>query len=370
MPNPEHNEILARLGLHLTDGLGPAAALRLLETFGSASAAIESGPGELAHRGRLKPETARRTTDCLDRAEAEIEALERLGGGFTALGQSGYPEWLAALPDPPLVFFHLGRWLPEDGRALAIVGSRKATEYGRLTSFRLAGELAALGITVVSGLAVGIDSQAHKGALNAAGRTIAVTGCGLDIPYPRPNVGLKARIAGGGGAVISEYPLGTEPAAWRFPVRNRIIAGLSQGVIVAEASPRSGSLITARLAAEYGRTVMAVPGPVNEQRRVGTHRLIREGAVLVTTGAEAAVEIWPEVELKSTLLDTPGRSEIISDLDGPPKRIYRLLETTPRHVDDIIRESGLAAAEALGILLDLELKGLTVRLAGQMYVRK
>ncbi len=363
------NERLARLGLALTEGVGPVRVRRLIDHFGSAEAALAAPIDRLAEAARLKPERAAGLAGAIDRAEAELAGLARLGGWAVVWGEDDYPEALTNLYDPPLALFGLGRFSPADGRAVAVVGSRNATDYGLRTTRRLAAELAALSVTVVSGLAVGIDSAAHDGALSAGGRSIGVLGCGLDVDYPRENRELKRRLAEN-GAVITEFPLGSEPAAWRFPVRNRIIAGLSRGVIVAEASPRSGSIITANLAAENGRTVMAVPGPITDRRRQGTHRLIREGAVLITSGAEAAVELWPEIDLKPSLLDAESRPSENLELDAGAERIYRLVEHSPRHADEIIRETGLSAPEAQGLLLDLELKGLIKRLPGQMFVRK
>jgi len=358
---------MARLALSLTEGIGAVGGRRLIEAFGSAEKVFVADPRQVEERGRLKTGSAIGLGKSLSAAEAELARLKACGGWLLVWGEEAYPRPLAHIHAPPLALFGLGGILAADERTVAVVGSRQATEYGRKTTHRLAAELASLGITVVSGLAVGIDTAAHLGALEAGGRTIAVLGSGLDVDYPRENARLKERIIAS-GTVLTEYTLGTQPAPWRFPVRNRIIAGLAGGVVVAEASPRSGSLITASHALEGGRTVMAVPGPVTDRRREGTHELIRQGAALVASGRQAAAEIWPELDFRPS--GAPMETEPdLSGLDKPSRLVYSLLEAAPRHVDEIIRAAGLSPEEVQGRLFDLELRGLAQRLPGQMFAK-
>jgi len=367
-------EKTARLALALSEGVGPVRAGTLLEEFGSAEAVFAASPAELEERARLPRETVKNLSFGLEWAAAENEALDRLGGFVLVWGEEAYPPLLAQIHRPPLALFGLGGLEEADSQAVAIVGSRQATDYGLRTTFRLAQELAEMGICVVSGMAVGIDAAAHQGALKAGGRTIAVLGCGLDVDYPRENVGLKERIAAS-GAVLTEYPLGTEPRPGLFPVRNRIIAGLAKGVVVSEGSPRSGSLITADLAADFGRSVMAVPGPLTDRRREGPHRLIRQGAALVTSGREVAQELWPEADQVSPapapLFDqtSPPGPDPAGGLEPKAAKVFGLLEAEPRHVDRLTRAAGISAGEIQVILLDLELMGLVRRLPGQMFIK-
>ena len=360
----------ALIALSLTEGIGPALGGRLIEAFGSAEAAATAGPEEIRRLTGINPKISQGLPKALDRAEREINRLGKMGGWVVLLGEESYPRNLAQIYAPPLALFGLGEPLEPEPRALAVVGSRRATGYGRRVVHCLAREAAGLGVTIVSGLAMGIDAQAHAGALEAnGGKTAAVLGCGLDVPYPKRNQKLKAAIIES-GSVVSEYPLGTTPKGWRFPVRNRIIAGLSSGVVVGEATLKSGSLITANLAADFGRTVMAVPGPVGDPGREGTHKLIRDGAVLVASGRQAVAELWPAMVPDSqpapALFDQTKKPP---GLDSQAEAIYRLLEGEPKHVDEIIRQLGLNPGEALGRLLDLELKGLARQLPGQCYVR-
>lgn len=363
-------EKLALIALSLTEGIGPALGGRLIEAFGSAEAAVAAKPEDIKLRTGINPKISRGLPKALDRADREIDHLEQRGGWVILLGEESYPRNLAQIYAPPLALFGLGAPLEPESRALAVVGSRRSSDYGNRIVTRLAKEVAELGVTVISGMAMGIDARAHAGALQALdGKTVAALGCGLDVEYPKRNQKLKAAIIES-GSVISEYPLGTTPKGWRFPVRNRIIAGLSAGTVVGEATLKSGSLITANLAADFGRTVMAVPGPVGDPGREGTHQLIRDGAVLVASGRQAVAELWPDMvpdsESTPPLFDQTKKPP---GLDSQAEAIYRLLEGEPKHVDEIIRRLGLNPAEALGRLLDLELKGLARQLPGQCYVR-
>ncbi|MCK4649099.1 DNA-processing protein DprA, partial [bacterium] len=256
----------------------------------------------------------------------------------------------------------------EDKNAIAIVGSRRATTYGRLTAQRLSAQLAAQGITIISGMARGIDSEAHKGALAVGGRTIAVLGCGIDVVYPPENRALEERIASS-GAVITEFPFGTRPFAGNFPKRNRIISGLSIGVIIVEAAQRSGALITARLALEQGREVFAVPGSTTSPYSKGTHNLIKEGAKLVEDIDDILEELKPLIEIAKEK-GKENQDFLRPILSKEEEIIYNLVTQEPKHIDIFIQESKLPAQRAIAILTNLQIKGLIKELSGKNFIRK
>ncbi|MHB8183902.1 MAG: DNA-processing protein DprA, partial [Candidatus Desulforudaceae bacterium] len=275
-----------------------------------------------------------------------------------------YPEALRHIFNPPAVLYYLGEVKPEDELALALVGSRRATYYGRDTAEKLSRDLAGAGVTVVSGMARGIDTAAHKGALAAGGRTIAVLGSGLDVVYPQENDKLMHQISDS-GAVVTEFSLGAAPEAWHFPVRNRIITGISRGLVVVEAAERSGALITAELAMEQGRDVMAVPGNVNSPFSRGPNRLIKQGARLV----ENVDDILDEIGL-TRLFDTQGGEKKSGPkLDQDEGRVLQLIAAEPLAVDLIIRDSGLPTERVASILTFLEVKGLARRLPAGLYFK-
>jgi DNA processing protein len=287
-----------------------------------------------------------------------------------------YPERLRAIHDPPSVLYCDGMPEPQDRQAVAIVGSRQATPYGLRVTETLAGELAALGFTIVSGCARGIDAAAHRAALAAGGRTIAVLGCGLDVAYPPEHARLQEEIAGH-GAVLTEFATGMPPLAAHFPRRNRIISGLALGVVVVEATETSGSLITARLALEQGREVFAVPGPVDAPTSRGPHGLLKQGAKLVEAVDDIVEELLPQLEqplLRPARVAGPApacsrRSEA-HDLTPGERAVLGLVGEDPRHLDDLTEQSRLPAAEVARILLGLELKALVHQLPGQQYCLK
>ncbi|TLY26283.1 MAG: DNA-protecting protein DprA [Nitrospirae bacterium] len=287
-----------------------------------------------------------------------------------------YPAWLRAIHDPPAVLYCDGSVEPGDRQAVAIVGARKATPYGLRVTETLASELSGLGFTIVSGFARGIDAAAHRAALEAGGRTIAVLGCGLDVDYPPGHAPLRAEIAAG-GAVLTEFVPGTPPYATNFPRRNRIISGLALGVVVVEATEESGSLITARLALEQGREVFAVPGPLDAPTSRGPHGLIKQGAKLVETVDDVVEELLPQVErplLRPVRAAGPApacsRRTEAHDLTPGERGVLGLVGKEPRHLDDLTEQSRLPAAEVARILLGLELKLLVHQLPGQQYCLK
>jgi DNA processing protein len=288
-----------------------------------------------------------------------------------------YPERLRTIADPPAVLYCDSILLPEDRQAVAIVGTRRATPYGLRVTEMLARELAGLGFTIISGMARGIDAAAHRGALQAGGRTIAVLGCGLDVLYPPEHGGLRAEIAEA-GAVMTEFPLGTPPLASHFPRRNRLISGLALGVVVVEAAEGSGSLITARLALEQGREVFAVPGLLDSPMSRGPHGLLKQGAKLVETVTDIVEELLPQLDMPLTLALSPeGRGKVSRpspseplDLSSEEQMVYALVRGEPLHMDELTEQSRLAPAAVAGALLGLELKNAVCQLPGQRYCLK
>ena len=296
--------------------------------------------------------------------EALVEKLSKLNIRYLCCMDPDYPRQLLNTFDPPPAIFLRGAVLPGDELAVAVVGARKPTPYGLVMAEKLAKDLAAVGITVVSGLARGVDTSAHKGALVSGGRTIAVLGCGLDIVYPRENKKLMEQV-GESGAVISEFPPGSPPEAWHFPARNRIISGLSLGTVVVEAGERSGALITANFALEQGRDVMAVPGYVTNPLSRGPHRLIKQGARLV----EGAGDIVDELGLEK-LFPLPDKDEQPAmKISKEEEMIYRMLSLEPVSMESIINQSGLTAQKVMAAMMYLELKGLTKQLPGKLFIR-
>jgi len=298
-------------------------------------------------------------------AEADRQELERRGFQVLSLYDPAYPALLKVIEDPPPVLFVRGSLQPADDWAVAVVGSRRSSAYGRLVAEDLSRQLVSYGLTVVSGLAPGIDTAAHQGALRAGGRTLAVLGCGLDVCYPRENRALADAIAER-GALISEFPLGTPPEAWHFPARNRIISGLSRAVVVIEAPLNSGALITADFALEQGREVLAVPGNVNNWRHAGCHRLIKEGARLVEEARDVVEALGLPLPLSPT--EAP-ETPLPASLEPPERGILQVLGAQQKHIDQICREAALPPAQVNSTLVLLELKGLVRRLPGNLFMR-
>jgi DNA processing protein len=301
-------------------------------------------------------------------ARQELQRAAELGIKIISIDDPRYPALLKNIHDPPNVLYVLGKPEVLDCRAIAMVGSRAATHYGRSVAGQLAEGLVKQGFTIISGLALGIDTESHKGALAARGRTIAVLGCGLDVIYPPSNHLLYKQIIES-GAVVSEYPLGTEPDNFRFPARNRIISGLSLGVVVVEATKRSGSLITANHALEQGREIFAVPGRIDSVKSTGSHALLQEGAKLVLNINDIIEELAPAMQtqpgggLSRTAKDPPS----VEGLSPEEEKIYGFLDVYPSSIDEIVRQSGFAPQKASELLLLLELKGVIESLPGKSY---
>jgi DNA processing protein len=283
-----------------------------------------------------------------------------------------YPAQLAAVPSAPETLYVRGSLVADDALAVAIVGSRRATPYGLEVAERLGAALGARGVTVVSGLARGIDSAAHRGALDAGGRTIAVLGSGVDVIYPPENRRLAGRIVEA-GAVVSQFAPGTRPLPYHFPERNRVIAGLALAVVVVEAAEKSGALITAGFAAELGREVLAIPGRVNSLESRGAHRLIQDGAALVQDADEVIAALparWQACVKRPTDTDTRGgRAPAALVERGDSGRVLTALGEDPVSIDEVIERSGLAAGRATALLLELELAGRVRQLDGKRFAR-
>jgi len=304
-----------------------------------------------------------------EKIQRELDRIEQSGYQLVTLHHPSYPPLLREIPDPPPVLYVHGT-LPVHTDSIAVVGSRNATQYGLETTRSLCRELALAGICVVSGMAVGIDTAAHEGALAAGGKTVAVLGSGLNRIYPRENQRLFDQIAET-GAVVSELALDTGPDAPHFPARNRIISGMSLGTVVAEAAKRSGSLITARLAGEQNREVFAIPGSIRSFKSSGTHALIKQGAKLVEHVRDILEELPPS-QWRSTepgLTSKPG-SQPETDLTEQEARIMGIMEPYPIHIDILARKANLPPAVASGALLTLELKGLINQMPGKWFVLK
>jgi DNA processing protein len=345
-------------------GLAARRLNALLDHFGDAAAIFAADPRELARAPGMSEDAARRLLDPeAASVDEDLRLMEQLGVHLVRRSDPDFPPLLHQIFDPPALLYVRGELGEGDRCAVALVGSRRCSAYGRMMADRLSRDLVSAGVTVVSGLARGVDTAAHGGALAAGGRTVAVLGSGLGRVYPPENRSLADRIAAC-GAVVSEFPVTADPDAWHFPARNRIISGWCQGVCVVEAPADSGALITAEFAVEQGRDVFAVPGPVNDPRSRGAHALIRDGAGLVEDADDilAALGVLPcTVEPQLTLPD-PALTE-------DEQLILRLLGPQPRPVDDLIQESAATAPRVTAALMLLELKGLARKAAGSTYVR-
>jgi DNA processing protein len=350
-------EIEAWLRLGLTPGLGPVAFRKLLAEFGSPEAAVAASGAALARLVGQATSSAIRS-DAQDSAVAEsLRWLERSGNRLLTLADAAYPRRLLEIADPPPLLFATGKLSLLEHDALAVVGSRNATPQGAANADAFARELANAGFTIVSGLALGIDAAAHRGGLSGSGSSIAVVGTGLDIVYPARNRDLAREIAER-GLLLSEFALGTSPLAANFPRRNRLISGLSRGVLVVEAALKSGSLITARYALEQGREVFAVPGSIHSTLSKGCHLLIRQGAKLV----ESAQDILEELGGKAISAAAPAQPARNSEL-------LIAMGYDPVDLDTICARSGLTADSASAMLLTLELEGIISRLPGGKFQR-
>jgi DNA processing protein len=372
------------VALNMTPGIGPRAGAKLLERFGSAEAVYSATRAELEQL-RLLPEAVDSiiAQDLQYKAEAEIEAVRKLGSDVLILDDGVYPSLLREIYDPPIVLYVKGAWAEcLDQPCVAIVGSRRCSTYGQNAALMLARDLARRGVTIVSGFARGIDAAAHRGALEAGGSTVAVLGTGIDEVYPRDHARLADEILGRGGAVVSQFPLGTPPVSENFPYRNRIISGLSLGVVVVEAAENSGSLITARLAIEQNREVFAVPGNITSRNSFGTNYLIKgAGAKLVQQWQDIAAELPPQIaaNLLPPPFGEPKKERSVleqlslapENLSGTERTVLKLLSAdTPAHIDALLDKSKLKISDLTAALLALEMQELVRALPGKCFVRK
>ena len=355
---------LAWLGLGLCADLTPARAHALLEVFGTPEAVLGASPEELRTAG-APADVVARFAGVRERARREAAALQSAGATWLPVVDARYPAALRAISDPPLVLALRGALVADDALAVAVVGARRASEYGRRVASELATGLAQAGITVVSGLAAGVDAAAHRAALAAGGRTIAVLGTGIDRVYPTWHRELADDVAAH-GALLTEFSCGTPPLQHHFPRRNRLISGLTRGTVVVEAAEQSGSLITARYALEQGREVFAVPGLVGSNAHRGTHRLIQQGATLVTSVEDILAQIVPALIDRVAAART---AQARAHLDPNERRVLESMGDDAWHVDDVVRGTGLAVAPALETLLGLELRGLVRQLPGKRFRR-
>ncbi len=362
------SELKSWLALSTVPNVGPIRFVSLVKHFGSPEAVLSAPEKELAgfpDVGPIIASSIRRKVDW-KLVEKQLQLIEKNEVRLLTFKDDAYPENLRSIYDPPPFLFIRGEIKEEDKNAIAIVGCRSASGYGKQIAEKIGRELAKRGITIISGLAWGIDSIGHLAALQEKSRTIAVFGSGLDVIYPSENRKLTERIIKN-GAIISEFLLGTKPEKQNFPKRNRLISGLSLGVVIIEAGARSGALLTAEHALEQNREVFAVPGNIGAKTSEGTNKLIKQGAKLVTS----VEDILEELKIITTVQqkEKHGIEKDLSRLSEVEKNVYDLLKHEPHHIDKIAQDTSMSTSQALSALLSLELKGLIKQLSGKMFVR-
>jgi DNA processing protein len=361
----------------MVPNVGPVRVRALLEVFGEPQAILAACRNELMRVENIGAEVAQSIVNWRQHVDlaAELARIEKVGVQVVTREEAEYPKHLREIYDPPLALYVRGSIGEGDPHAVAIVGSRRTTLYGQEMARKLAYQLARVGVTVVSGAARGIDTCAHRGTLQAKGRTVAVLGCGVDVAYPPENKDLLAQIAAKGGAVVSEFPLGTKPDRQTFPMRNRVISGWSLGVVVVEANARSGALITASFAAEQGRQVFAVPGRADSALSKGSNHLIKDGAKL-TEDVEDILSEFEYLFPKTNKTERPAEagnggqgttgSLKVSEIE---QKVLAAIGDEEAVMDEIIRRSGLTAACVSAALLALEMKRIVKQLPGKVFAR-
>lgn len=351
------------IGLSLVPEVGPVISRKLLSAFGSPENIFQAGMSELEAVKGLSREKAQSIRDFgqWDAADRCLDTLEKKSVQAVRCTDAAYPAQLREMPDAPIVLYMKGGYVPEDRFSIAVVGSRRHSHYGEAATQSLCGELSLRGFTIVSGMARGIDTLAHKSALASGGRTVAVLGSGIDVCYPPENRALMERI-GNSGCVMTEFPPGTMPNRENFPRRNRIISGLSLGVLVIEATADSGSLITAQYALEQNREVFALPGNITSPHSEGTNELIRQGARMVLRPDDIIRELAPQ--LKGFIREA---EKVKADMTEEEGRICAVLSREPKHIDSLSRDAGVAVNRLLNLLLSLELKGLVRQSHGKRF---
>jgi len=378
--SPTASHILEWLAIALTPGLGPTRARKLVDHFGSADAVFRASLTELESTGiKAVSAQALATGKSAERAREEIARATPADVTLVSLDDPSYPPRLKEIYDPPLVLYVRGNPEVLTQPGIAMVGTRHPTPYGLGMAERLACDLAVQGLVIVSGMARGVDTASHRGAISAKGKTIAVFGTGVDVIYPKENSRLSEQIVALGGALISEFPLGTFAAPQNFPIRNRIISGMSVGVLVVEAAEYSGTRITARCALEQNRDVFAVPGNVTNKNSWGPNTLIKQGAKLVATWEDVWEDLPQEVRLKLTPPASPESADgssasLFPDEGLPPheKRILSLLKADEAtHIDEIVEklETELSSSEIFAALFELELSGKVRQMPGKNFVK-
>jgi len=369
LPRMEPREAL--VALNLIEHVGPVRVRQLLEHFGDAPAILRASKAQLLQVRGIGEDTAEaiahweKTIDL----SAELKRIADFGCRIVSQADPEYPELLRQIYDPPMVLYVKGEMLPRDKNAVAMVGSRMTTHYGVEVARKLAYQLAYVGVTVVSGAARGIDTAAHQGALSGKGRTIAILGTGINLVTPPENAQLFEQIAAN-GALITQFPFNRPGDKQSFPIRNRLVAGMTLGTVVVEANLTSGALITANFATEYGRQVFAVPGRIDSPRSKGCHDLIKQGAKL----CESAEDILSEFEYLFPPANRPpsaAETGVLPALELAPneQKVYDTLDHEETGIDDVIRRSGLPSSAASVALLSLEMKRLIRQLPGKMFVR-
>ena len=361
----------ALIALNMIDRVGPVRVRQLLEHFGEAGDILKASRQQLLHVNGIGEDTAESIATWEQKVDlaAELKRISDYKAQVVIQSDPEYPEHLRQIYDPPLVLYVRGKLQTKDKNAVALVGSRMTTHYGIETARKLAYQLAYVGVTVVSGGARGIDTAAHQGALSGKGRTIAVLGTGINLVFPPENVELYDRIAEN-GAIITQFPFNRPADKQTFPIRNRIVAGMTLGTVVVEANMTSGALITANFATEYGRQVFAVPGRIDSPRSKGCHELIKKGAKL----CEGAEDILSEFEYlfpPSNRLPAPNETGVLPALELSPneEKVYATLDSEEYSIDEVIRKSGLPTSAVSVALLSLEMKRLVRQLPGKLFVR-
>jgi len=369
----ELDSSLSWLALTLTPGVAARLSARLLREFGSPDDVFRASPAQL-RACSLSAETAQAVVkkEAFKRAEKELAHLRKMDGcRLLHWTEPEYPQTLLQIYDPPVLLYVRGDAQVLNAPSISIVGTRKPTLYGTQMAERLGRDLASRGLAIVSGLARGIDAIGHQGALAAKGRAIGVLGTGINVCYPKENKKLYDRVLER-GAIISEFPLHTHPAPENFPIRNRVVAGMPLGVVVVEGAEYSGSLITARLAMEFGREVFGVPGNVTQEVSFAPNQLIKQGAKLVTSAEDIIEELPTPVRaalVKAEQPETEHRNRLLEQsLEGAAKKLYELLQVDqPVHIDDIVERSGLNSSEVLATLFEMEMKGIVRQLPGKQF---
>lgn len=360
------------LALKSISGIGNRTFKRLLTYFGTPENVFKSSRKDLLATEVVSLRVVSEIQNFKEenRIRKELKEVKRRGFHLISFGDDEYPNYLRQIHDPPPILYINGEHMPDIGLAIGIVGSRHPTQYGIAMTRELSSGLVGFGLTIISGMARGIDTAAHEGALLVHGKTVAILGCGLGTIYPAENKRLYHKIAEH-GAVVSEFPIHAGPDAHHFPIRNRIISGMSVGTVIVEATTRSGSLITARCAMEQGREVFAVPGSVRSFKSTGTHRLIKEGAKLVENVTDIIEELSPILHCQSTYMEPETKDACASvSLSSKERRVLEALTPYPIHIDTIIRQLSLNPGEASSILLQLEIKGVVEQMPGKLFVKK